>query len=255
MCRQKLNIVIVVILLVISSSCQSLRMKGGMGDSRTGEMNAGRFITEMKSTNISAQAVSINRIVINYENDFESRRLRANARLDGKGNVLVSIRTFAGIEAARILITKDTVKVADRINRICYVGNTTLLAAKYGFEYNFINLLFGDFVETNVAERRIACQDGTTEINDYRRGIRYRIDCSLFKIVEAVGNINEKGSLIRGEFTEFEIENGFTYPSKIIWNLGIDNTIIEIAMQNISRSDNDELRFSIGGSYRVKELK
>jgi hypothetical protein len=253
--RQKLNIIIVVILLVISSSCQSLRIKGGRGDSRTGEINAGRFIAEMKSTNISAQAVSINRIVINYENDFERRRLRANARLDGKGNVLVSIRTFAGIEAARILITKDTVKVADRINRICYVGNTTVLASKYGFEYNFINLLFGDFVETNVTERRIACRDGKTEISDFGRGIRYRIDCSLFKIVEAVGNISEEGNQIRGEFTEFEVENGLIYPSKIIWNLGIDNTIIEMGMQNISRSDNDELRFNVGDSYRVKELK
>ena len=137
MSGQKLNIVLLVITVIISSSCQNLRIKGSRGEKGAREINSGRFREEMKATNITGQPLSISRITITYENSYERRRLRANARLNGKGDLLVSVRTFAGIEAARILITRDTVKVADRINRICYIGETKELEEKYGVKYNF----------------------------------------------------------------------------------------------------------------------
>lgn len=252
---QKLNIVLIMGLLLFSFSCRSLRIAGEGGENRTGEISAGRFIDGMRSTNITEQPISINRIIINYENNYERRRLRANAKMDGKGNLLLSVRTFAGIEAARILIGKDTVKVADRINRICYVGDTKILGEKYGIEHNFINLLFGDFVETDVIKRRITCRQGLTEINDYQRGIIYTIDCNLYKILEAVGKFDEGEREIRGEFSEFTEENGLLYPARIKWDLGVNDMKIEIEMQNIRKNDDGELIFRISDSYQVKRLK
>ena len=253
--RQKLNVFLIIVLLIVSSSCRSLRLAGGRGENKTGEINAGRFMEEMKSTNITDRPIAINRIIINYENSYERRRLRANAKMDGKGNLLVSIRTFAGIEAARIIIGKDTVKVADRINRICYVGDTKIMEEKYGIEYKFIHLLFGDFVETDVLKRRLTCRDGLTEIDDYKKGIKYTVDCDLYKIIEAVGNLDKGERKIRGTFSEFTEENGMLYPASIKWELGVNNLTIDMDMQNIRKSDNDELIFRVSDSYQVKRLR
>ena len=253
--RQKLNVFLIIFLLIVSSSCRSIRLAGGKEENRTGEINAGRFMEEMKSTNITDRPIAINRIIINYENSYESRRLRANAKMDGKGNLLVSIRTFAGIEAARILIGKDTVKVADRINRIYYIGDTKILEEKYGIEYKFINLLFGDFLETDVLKRRLKCRDGLAEIDDYKRGIKYTVDCDLYKIIEAVRKFDEEGRIIRGTFSEFTEENGMLYPASIKWDLVVNNLTIDMYMQNIRISDDDELIFRVSDSYQVKRLR
>ena len=255
MSGQKLNIVLLVITVIISSSCQSLRIKGSRGEKGAREINSGRFREEMKATNITGQPLSISRITITYENSYERRRLRANARLNGKGDLLVSVRTFAGIEAARILITRDTVKVADRINRICYIGKTKELEEKYGVKYNFINLLFGDFMDIDLLKRRIRCEGGIAVLDDNRSGLEYTVDCNIYKIVGAAGTFDEEENEILGVFSEFREENGLLYPSRIKWDLGVNNTKIEMEMQNIRKNDDDELIFRVGDSYRVKKLR
>ncbi|MEE4215737.1 MAG: DUF4292 domain-containing protein [Bacteroidales bacterium] len=255
MSGQKLNIVLLVMTVIISASCQSLRIKGGRSGKEAGAINAGRFLAEMKSTNITGQPISISRITITYENSYEKRRLRANAKMNGKGDLLVSVRTFAGIEAARILIGRDTVKVADRINRICYIGETKELEKKYGVKYNFINLLFGDFLDVELTRRRIMCEGGIAVLDDFDRGLEYKVDCSIYKLVEAAGRLDEDGEEIKGVFSEFRAENGLIYPGSIEWDLGVNNTKIEMQMQNIRKDDNDELVFKVGDSYRVKKLR
>lgn len=255
MSGQKLNIVLLVITLIFSASCQSLRIKRSRGEKEAREINAGRFLAEMKSTNISGQPISISRITITYENSFEKRRIRANARMNGKGDLLVSVRTFAGIEAARILIGRDTVKVADRINRICYIGETKELEKKYGVKYNFINLLFGDFVDIDLVERRIRCDGGIAVLDDFGSGLEYTVDCNIYKLVGATGSFDEDENEILGVFSEFREENGLLYPARIKWDLGVNNTKIEMEMQNIRRNDDEELSFRVGDSYRVKKLR
>jgi hypothetical protein len=175
--------------------------------------------------------------------------------MNGKGDLLVSVRTFAGIEAVRILIGRDTVKVADRINRICYIGETKELEKKYGVKYNFINLLFGDFLDIELARRRIMCEEGVALLHDFDRGLQYTVDCNIYKLLEATGRLDEDENEIKGVFSEFNEENGLIYPGRIEWDLGVNNTKIEMQMQNIRKDDNDELVFKVGDSYRVKKLR
>lgn len=56
------------------------------------------------------------------END-EELNLRGSVRIAKDSAILVSINAFAGIEAARILLTRDSVKILDRINRNYFEGN------------------------------------------------------------------------------------------------------------------------------------
>ncbi|MFW5700324.1 MAG: DUF4292 domain-containing protein [Cyclobacteriaceae bacterium] len=74
-----------------------------------------------KSPDVSTYSVRRMNVKI-IEND-EEMNLRGSVRISRDSAILVSINAFAGIEAARILLTPDSVKILDRINRSYFAGD------------------------------------------------------------------------------------------------------------------------------------
>lgn len=255
MYRKEINIITVILLVITVSSCSKWRISGSKGAPGAVEMSSVKFLAELERNNITSKAVSVNRIVINYENESERRRLRANMKTDGRGNILLSIRTFGGLEAARILIGKDTVKIADRINRVYYTGNTERLAEKYGLRYDFINLFFGDYEKKAIRKKRISCENGRVKLNVDESDIEYLVDCTIKKIVEISGSSDSGEEKFNGYFDDFRKENGFLYPGNIIWKINKGRTTLNIKMESVKSNENRELIFNVGSNYERRNIK
>ena len=66
---------------------------------------------------------SVGRLSIKIIDNDEELNLRGSVRINKDSAILVSINAFAGIEAARLLLTPDSVKILDRINNRYFLGN------------------------------------------------------------------------------------------------------------------------------------
>ncbi len=255
MCRRKINIVL--IFLVISSvSCRSLRVAetgSGEGDYM---VRSEKFFREVNGNNLTSGPVSINRIIIRYTSGGQSRRLRANMKYDGRDKMLISIRTFAGIEAARIFAEGDSVKINDRINRICYRGTNEDLSIKYGLSVDDIGLLLGDMIEIGGQKGKIACVDGQVKVVDMTEGteMEYIIDCSNQKLMVVRGSTGPGNNDVRGLFKEFTDNGEVKYPAEVKWNIADRNTEIELELGNVQRKENMSFVFREGKGYTVKSI-
>ncbi len=215
-----------------------------------------RFFREVHNNNLTAGPVSVSRIIIKYRSGEESRRLRANIKYDGKEKMLISIRTFAGIEAARVLFEGDSVKINDRINRIYYRGTADEMTAKYGLNISDIGLFLGDVGEIHGHEGKIACIDGQMKIVDVKDDAKmeYIIDCSKHKLMEARGRTGGSNDIVYGVFTEFSSADGILYPAKLKWSIEARDMEIELELDNVQRLNNMNFIFNEERAYTVKSI-
>lgn len=257
MYRRRIRIIGVSIIVAVLSSCSSIKLADTEGRKNTFEVNTEKLLERVKSNNIIKEALAINKIAIEYKEKGKRRRFRANLKYNGTDSMLISIRTFAGIEAARVLIKEDSIKIMDRINKIMYIGETDKIVAKYGVNQEFIDLFFGDIIKIEVEKRRLQCKDGIVEISEYEREktVDYYIDCDINKIVKVEGHWGVVNQNVKGTFSNFRNDSGFMYPGNITWILDQQGIELEIKMENLVKSENTNILFSTGKGYSITKLR
>jgi len=90
------------------------------------------------------------RASIHYRDKKNDVDLKANIRIAKDSAIWVSVSPLLGIEAARLLFTKDSVKLIDRFNKAYFVGDYGFFADFYklDFDYDIIqSLLLGNDVK------------------------------------------------------------------------------------------------------------
>lgn len=252
--REKLNILLL-LLIVITGSCRSTRISESTVSKEGTVINTARFLRAVDSRNIFSDPLIINRITVNYSSGSERYRFRANLKYDGENTILLSIRTFAGIEAARIFMDADSVKIIDRLNKIYYRGKTKDLEKKYGLPAGNIGLLFGDFMYNGGGGRK-KCIDGyvSRKVADERGVMEYTFDCSEKKLAVVGGILAAGGTSIKGRFGSFRQENGLIFPATIEWqaeNIGVN---LQMEMRNLRETENISLIFRPGKDYTVRDI-
>jgi hypothetical protein len=93
----------------------------------------------------------------------QNNSFKANLRVRKDSALWLSLTPALGIEAARVLIDRDSVKYVDKINNQYYIGNYSFLDSilDYPAEFSFLtNLLVGNAVEIEKDEKYISTVDG-----------------------------------------------------------------------------------------------
>lgn len=94
--------------------------------------------------NISGKGLIISRARIQYSTDELSTSVTAFIKYNTKGELLISLRSVASIEVARVFISNDSIKLYDRINNVLYIQSVNYLKNLYGIGKDDIVLLWGD---------------------------------------------------------------------------------------------------------------
>lgn len=254
--RKELNIILVVGIIIISS-CQRFRVYET--EARTGDyiIAADKLVEGVKLNNVLNEAVAINKITINYREGGEKRKFRANMKYNGNDSILLSIRTFAGIEAARVLIERDTIRINDKINKIYYLGKTDRIGRRYGIDFELIKILFGDIGELRGMKRKVKCEEGIAKLKEEEEGkaVEYTIDCNIKKLKAVEGTLGFEGRRIIGVFNEYKYENGVLYPASVEWKLEEEGILLNIGINNVKRPERSNLIFRVDDDYEVKIIR
>jgi hypothetical protein len=117
---------------------------------------------------------SAGRFIIRINENDEELSFRGAVRMKRDSAIMLTINAIAGIEAARILITPDSIKMIDRINNNYFLGNYTdaLKIFPFMMDYNMIQDIF------------LASPEGIIEGYDILadRRKRYTFDGDVIKI-------------------------------------------------------------------------
>jgi hypothetical protein len=253
--NRKLRKSTVILFCFIASSCSVTR---NIVNTETHDQEVQlSFIEQVKALNITNSDFNITKAEIEIANDMEKQKMICNMKYKKSGIYLISLRNQAGIEAARIFITKDTVLINDRINKKLYYGEPNYLLDKYGITAKALPVVLGDFISYTSGDNIAECDNGKTVIIEKTgvKEIKYTIDCRKKKVTEirAMGIETEKGIIIR--FEKFnELEEG-TMPKNIIITDNEEETRISIIIEKIENELKSDITFIPGKNYEPVLLR
>jgi hypothetical protein len=164
------------------------------------------------------------------------------------GEYLISLRSRSGVEGARILISKDTVLINDRINRKLYYGSDEEMSEKYGFSPSVIPVLLGDYIALDFPQGSIdKCING--EILNSQLisgiGIDYTLNCKEQKVISVTSNTNT----IRIHFSEYLNLNAKKVAGEIEFEDIAREIKLTIRIRKIESPWEGEINFIPGSGY------
>jgi hypothetical protein len=181
--------------LFISVVLQSCRTISSVTERR--EYYSGQDIYENLLLNrAEMDTYSAGRLIVRINDNGEEISFRGSVRIKRDSAILLSINAIAGIEAARLLFTPDSIKMIDRINNNYFLGNYLDAERIFPFtlDYNIIQSIFLASPERIIEEFDI--------LSDRRR--RYSFEDDLIKI-RASGNVLSGSKVIDAKSDELQI--------------------------------------------------
>ncbi len=113
-------------------------------------------ISEFRYDQLSAK------IAVSIESDQHNGQFKINLRMSEDSLIWMSIVPALGIEAARALVSRDSLKFIDKLKDKYYVGEFSFLDTliQYSTEFGFLqNLLVGNPIEINADEKYVPVTD------------------------------------------------------------------------------------------------
>jgi hypothetical protein len=207
--------------------------------------------------NLTGNSFFIQKAEIEIVNGTDKQRFIASIKFGAPDSFLISIKSNTGIEAARVLLTKDTVLINDRINKTLYYGSESSVIKKYGFSSKLLPVFFGDVIGIHLSENAYNCKYGLTDIKEIISGsmYEYKLDCSTGKL-RSFSVKKEIGSeSIRFDYYDYDLYGKAFFLRKLkIRNLyGYD--LININFNRLEMPWKDNIRFIPGKNYEQVEIK
>jgi len=251
MSQRKLVILFSIIALA-TQSCSLIRQAGTPGDTKEALDKPGQYDSACMKNNISEKDFTINRIKVRYSSQGENRNLSGFLKYKSNGELLLSLRSVAGIEVARILVADDSIKLYDKLNYILYLQDIDYLQKKFGIPYEALSLLWGDCPGFIGEKKREAA--ATEEAAGFRRGeLDYLIEInSIYNKISRAELSNINGKRISLEMKDFSNDDNLVYPQKIFLK-DINGTLsLDIVYSGINQERIKNMRFN---TLNVKETK
>jgi len=132
---QKFLCFLLIIFLVIQTACTITK--------KTSDISKDTAITpqaidkKLINNSITAKGIIITGAKIKIQSNDQTHRLRANLKVKPDSAILLSLSNPLGIEIVRALITPDSIKFIDRINRNYLQGTYAVIASMYHIPTDF----------------------------------------------------------------------------------------------------------------------
>jgi len=138
------------------------------------QLEANHFNFESLSAKLSA----------NVNTTDENRSFKINLRVQSDSAIWLSITPALGIEAARAVVSQDSLKFIDKIGDKYFLGDYLVLDSLFGYaaEYSFLeNLLVGNPIQVSEDEKYVSVVDDLYYVIQTKnpRKVRKAVDLSL----------------------------------------------------------------------------
>ncbi|HQG76005.1 MAG TPA: DUF4292 domain-containing protein [Bacteroidales bacterium] len=248
-------IVAILISIVFLGGCSTIKRRSGIVVDRT---YTAENVSDIVGRNISGYDFFIQKADITVLENNSTARFLALVKYKRPDSLSLSFRTRLGIEAARILITADTLIISDRINKRTRIGKPEELKEKYGIEPKLIFTVLGDIiVEQRDEKRRIKCSNGIFE-NEYNVGgrqVNYTIDCRNAKLVRTNFFESRGLGILNLEFAEFIQVGPVVIPGLVKAKSDLNNIEVTVKVEKAEIGYKGVIGFKSPANYRIIGLK
>ena len=175
------------VLLLAESGCSSSRKAASVANKLEKYGKGSSIEKAIERNNIAGKGLFIAKAKIKYYEGESEIGFTANIRVNKSGELLASIRSFAGIEVARVIVTNGEVHIVERLGRKVHYLNLDSLAGGYGMGQEGIMSLFGDRIAiSNYKKSPIKCKNGEGSVTTKVENIYMSedVDCSIGKLTE-----------------------------------------------------------------------
>lgn len=255
----QIRVLISIALSVIISGCSvsKKREADAFFDKEGGDLRS-VAIAEVLKYNITNRNFNIERADIRISQGRVSVRFTASLKFRKPDSLMITVRSRAGIEAGRALITSDTILVNDRINRTLLIGKPEIIGPKYGIEPGLLYAVLGDLIigEHN-SDHAFKCNNGffSDNFEMYNRRVVYTIDCREKKAVKSYFEGGITSGNITAQFDEIRSINNVKYPGKILINDDKESMDIFIEIKKIEIPWEGRIKFIPGSNYKVLRIR
>jgi len=202
-----------VIIFILLAGCSTIKFGVKNSSIPDNVIVTGSILQRVEKQNITRESFFIQKLEISLDAIDEDRKFFGSVKFVSPDKYLISLRSIAGIEVARIFMSDDTVLVNDRINRTLYYGSSHDFEKKYGITSDIIPIILGDYVSSKREEdANEQCIDGMLSVNRRMKGVivKYLIDCKKAKAIQTFTE-NSNGDRIEIKYNEFILINGFFF--------------------------------------------
>lgn len=244
-------------LVILTAGCSVIRTGGNRVRGLSKETLALGLLESINKQNITKNNFFIQKAEILFSGKKGTDRFLASIKFENPDKYLISIKSKAGIEAARVFISEDTILINDRINRKIYYGSALYLKENYGITAAGLAILFGDYIDDNLYDSKEAkCVDGKLRINGIVKGtlVKYVIDCKKRKSILVIleNSMNKRG--IEIQFNDF-LKNKNVLTAGMIEIEDFQRmATIEIKIKKIESPWNGSIEFVPGNKYEIIQL-
>jgi len=168
----------------------------------------------------------------------KKQSFKSTVRIKKDSAIWMSITPLLGYEVARVLITKDTVKVINRLKKNYFVGNYAYINKRFNLEFEFEllqSILLGNPIDFesddkvkfsidkdkyylgNLKKRRARKADDKPEVIEKKKDevLSLWIDPDLFKVVDFLLSDLTADRFVIGKYSDFETYEGQKLPHKL----------------------------------------
>lgn len=213
-------------------------------------------LQKIRSLNISGRDYNILKAVVKISSAEEKSEFLVNFRFHLPDTFMFSVKSKIGIEAARGLISKDTIIINDRLNKKLYYGSSAYLSEKYGVKISSLHLIMGDLITQGLEiNDTLKCENGEARFSDLSGGrkIEYKINCKTGKVTDTF--IEAENEEILLEFEKHITEGKVEMPGIIKISDKNNETEIEIKIEKFTTGDIENIIFIPGSGYEKNLLK
>jgi hypothetical protein len=221
------------------------------------EISESELISDIRSRNLTNSSFYIEKAEFSFIEEGKSEKLIGSIKFEAPEKFLVSLKTRAGIEVVRALLTKDTLLINDRVNRVHYYGYPGAFERKYGVSIYLLPLFLGDFLdEKDEVIKDSTIKEGRAQLqkNVYGKQVLYEIDVQNKKVKVSTVLKGYSGKDIKIFFSKFLGQAGLLFPERIEISDQEKNVILDISIQKILLPWKGALNLIPGSDYKRVQL-
>lgn len=233
------------------------------------------LLEQMEATQLQFKTLSAKAGISFFVNDSKTS-FNVNLRMKQDSAIWISITPLLGIEMARVLITKDSVKVIDRLDKVYFIGDFDYINKKFNIDLEFDvlqSLLVGNkiiFEEEddlkfgidkelyylgNLKKRKARKVDDNPQKIERKNEelISIWLNPETYKITDLILTDLTADRFIKGEYSEHQTINGQLFPMKLDFSIQSENPS-KVVVEYSRVSLDEELNFPFNISERYEQI-
>jgi hypothetical protein len=251
------KIVYILLILVLSASCSVSRKQKRGGKESIRSSRTDYLFDNILNQNLTARSFFIEKAEFVIKSGNEEKSGLGTVKFLLPDKFLITIKSHAGIEVARIYFTGDSIMINDRFGKKTYYASASFLKSKYGITTAVLPVILGDYVnDVRLDSSNMKCSEGILEVDALVKSlsIKYKISCDNGKSIETIPEPDFNDNGIDIKYGDFFKVNNMNAPGIITISDSQNNTVIEIRIQKITIPWEGTIDFIPGKQYEKIHL-